>query len=58
MTGISIPNDIIQIQNNNVMCEVNGCYEQATNEIRVNTEHFGQISLFICKDCLPKFKVK
>ena len=57
MTAISIPNNIIDIQNNNVICEANGCYKQATNEIKLDVGQFGKISLFLCRNCLPKFKV-
>ena len=54
---ISIPNNIIDIQDNNVICEANGCYKQAANEIKLDVGQFGKISLFLCKNCLPKFKV-
>ncbi len=55
---ISIPNNIIDIQNNNVICEANGCYKQATNEIKLDVGQFGKISLFLCKECLPKFTIQ
>ena len=54
---ISIPNNIINIQDNNVICEANGCYKQATNEIRLDVGQFGKISLFVCRNCIPKFKI-
>ena len=54
---ISIPNNIIDIQNNNVICEANGCYKQATNEIKLDVGQFGKISLFVCSNCIPKFKI-
>ena len=54
---ISIPNNIIDIQDNNVICEANGCYKQATNEIKLDVGQSGKISLFLCKNCLPKFTI-
>jgi hypothetical protein len=45
---MSIPNNIIDIQDNNVICEANGCYEQATIEIKLDVGKFGKISLFLC----------
>jgi hypothetical protein len=54
---ISIPNNVIDIQRNNVICEANGCYKQATNEIKLDVGQFGKISLFLCKNCLPKFTI-
>jgi hypothetical protein len=55
--AISIPNNVIVIQDNNVICEANGCYKQATNEIELDIGQFGKILLFVCKNCIPKFKV-
>ena len=53
-----IPNNIIDIQDNNIICEANGCHKQATNEIKLDVGQYGKISLFLCKNCLPKFTVK
>ena len=53
----SIPNNIIDIQDNNIICEANGCYRQATNEIKLDVGQFGKLSLFLCRNCVPKFKV-
>jgi hypothetical protein len=55
ISAISIPNSIRDIQDNNVICEANGCYNQAANEIKLDVGQLGKISLFICKNCLPKF---
>ena len=44
----------IQLSNKQT-CEANGCYRQATNEIKLDVGQFGKISLFLCKECLPKF---
>ncbi|HET9805740.1 MAG TPA: hypothetical protein VFP49_02410 [Nitrososphaeraceae archaeon] len=57
ISAISIPNNIIDLQDNNVICEANGCYRQATNETKLDVGQFGKISLFLCRNCLPKFKV-
>jgi hypothetical protein len=57
ISAISIPNNIIDIQDNNVICEANGCYKQATNEIKLDVGQFGKLSLFLCRNCVPKFKV-
>ena len=57
ISSISIPNNIIDLQDNNVICEANGCYRQATNEIKLDVGQFGKISLFLCKDCVPKFTI-
>jgi hypothetical protein len=58
MTGISISNNIIHIRDNNVICEANGCYQQATIEIKLDVGQFGKIPLFLCANCLPKFTFK
>jgi len=57
IAAMSIPNNLIDIQDNNVICEANGCYKQATNEIKLDVGQFGKISLFLCKDCVPKFTI-
>jgi hypothetical protein len=58
IVDISIPNNIRYIQDNNVICEAIGCSKNATNEIKLDVGQFGKISLFLCKNCLPKFKGK
>ncbi|HJT83295.1 MAG TPA: hypothetical protein VJ697_02335 [Nitrososphaeraceae archaeon] len=55
--AMSLPNNIIDIQDNNVICEANGCYKQATNELELDVGQFGKISLFLCRNCIPKFKL-
>jgi hypothetical protein len=57
IVDISIPNNIRDIQDNNVICEANGCYKQATSEIKLNVGHFGKISLHLCRNCVPKFVI-
>jgi hypothetical protein len=57
MRSISIPHKKINIQDKNVICEANGCYKHATNEITLAIGQFGKISLFLCTNCIPKFKL-
>jgi hypothetical protein len=40
---------------NKQICEAIGCSKPATNKISLNVGKFGRISLFLCKECLPKF---
>ena len=40
---------------NKEICEAIGCSKPATDEISLNVGKLGRISLFLCKDCLPKF---
>ena len=49
---------IIALATNKQICEAVECSKNATNEIRLNVGKFGKISLFLCKDCLPKFTLK
>ena len=49
-------NNNITVEPNNYICEANGCYKQATNEIKLDVGQFGKISLFLCRNCIPKFK--
>jgi hypothetical protein len=58
MQRTSIPNNIVDIQDNNVICEGSECYKQATNEIKLDVGQFGKITLFLCKSCLPKFTIE
>ena len=53
-----IPNNIIDIQDNNIICEAIGCSQRAINEIKVEIGKYGTISLFLCTNCLPKFTSK
>ena|GEM_PF-1951991 len=58
IAAMSIPNPIIDIQDNQGICEANGCSKNATDELRVDVGKFGKITLFLCKNCLPKFITK
>ena len=57
MQHTSIPNNKIAKEVNKQICEANGCSKQATNEIKIDVGRFGKISLFLCTNCAPKFKV-
>ena len=46
----------ISNQISNLICEANGCKNNATEEIKINGGKFGQISLFLCEECISKFK--
>jgi hypothetical protein len=48
-------NNNIILEANNLICESNGCLEKATDEIKLDAGKFGKISLFLCKQCIPKF---
>jgi hypothetical protein len=50
-------NSIIALATNKHLCEAIDCSKTATDEISLNVGKFGKISLFLCKECLPKFKV-
>jgi hypothetical protein len=43
---------------NKEICEAIGCSKHATDEIKLDVGKYGKISLFLCKNCLPKFTVK
>jgi hypothetical protein len=50
--------NIIALATNKQTCEAIGCSKNATDEINLNVGKFGRISLFLCKECLPKFTIK
>ena len=58
MQSTSIPNNIIDIQDNKQICEALDCFEQATIEIKINAGKFGKIPLFLCKKCISKFTIQ
>ena len=45
----------ISLATNKQICEAIDCFKNATDEISLNVGKFGKISLFLCKECLPKF---
>ena len=50
-------NNIRTLATNNHICEANNCQYKATNEIKLDVGKFGKISLFLCRNCIPKFNV-
>lgn len=40
---------------NNYICEGVGCFEAATDRIKVKAGTLGEISLLLCTDCVSKF---
>ena len=48
-------NSLIATTTNNYICEANNCNTEATNEIKLDLGKYGQISIFLCKNCIPKF---
>ena len=56
MQHTSIPNNKIAKEVNKQICEANGCYKLATNKIKLDVGQLGKISLFLCKNCISKFK--
>jgi hypothetical protein len=50
--------DVIALATNKQICEAVGCSNFATNEIKLDIGKYGNISLFLCIDCLPKFSTK
>jgi hypothetical protein len=41
---------------NKDLCEAFGCYSKATTTIEVSVGVLGAIPLFLCVDCVSKFK--
>lgn len=37
------------------ICNALGCKEKAIKEIKLEVGKYGQISLFLCSTCIPKF---
>lgn len=38
-----------------MICEVQGCFNNANEEIRIAVGHIGEISVSICNNCKYKF---
>ena len=51
-------NNIIALATNKQICEAIDCFKNATDEIKLDVGKFGTISLFLCKECIPKFTKK
>jgi hypothetical protein len=50
-------NNSIKVQTNNHICYAVNCNRKATNVIELEVGQFGKISLFLCRNCTPKFKL-
>jgi len=50
-------NTIIKLESNNDICYSTNCNEKATSLIELDVGQFGKISLLLCRNCIPKFKV-
>jgi hypothetical protein len=37
------------------ICDAEGCFANATEEIKMSVGQFGSIDLYICSNCKPKF---
>ena len=46
------------IHTNKNICYAVNCKNEATNEIKLDLGKFGLITIFLCKNCLPKFRGK
>jgi hypothetical protein len=55
MQDTSIPYNKLCKEINKQICEAIDCFKNATDEISLKVGKFGKISLFLCKECLPKF---
>jgi hypothetical protein len=43
------------MQDNSIICESAGCEKKATLKVYVKVGEKGQIVLFLCKKCRPRF---
>lgn len=44
-----------QIVRERIKCDADGCDAAGTNAIKVNAGKFGNVTLFVCADCVGKF---
>jgi hypothetical protein len=44
-------------KSNDGVCEVQGCYAVAEEEMRVPVGQIGEITIVICRNCKPKFTI-
>jgi hypothetical protein len=57
MNDISASKDKV-VAYNSIICEANYCSKKAISEIKLDVGKFGQISLYLCDECIPKFDRK
>jgi hypothetical protein len=51
---IMIQNEV-DVTNNQCICEAQGCFAVAEEEIKVPVGKIGEINLSVCSKCKPKF---
>jgi hypothetical protein len=49
-------NQSILSQDNNSICEVIDCNEIAIQKLQLKAGIYGQIPIYVCKNCIEKFK--
>jgi hypothetical protein len=47
----------LSLEPNKHICEADGCFATAEEEIKISVGHIGEINLSICRKCKPKFIV-
>lgn len=45
-----------QVVKARIKCDAAGCQAAGINEIKVHAGRFGNVTLFVCTDCLGKFQ--
>ena len=45
----------LSLETNKQICEADGCFATAEEEIKISVGQFGEINLSICGNCKPKF---
>jgi hypothetical protein len=45
-----------QLVEERIKCDVAGCDEKGNNQLKVNAGKFGTVTLFVCSECIGKFR--
>ena len=48
----------LSLETNKQICEAEGCFATAGEEIKISVGQIGEIILSVCSNCKPKFMVK
>lgn len=48
----------LSLEPNKQICESDGCFATAEEEIKISVGQIGEINLSVCSNCKPKFIVK
>jgi hypothetical protein len=48
----------LSLETNKQICEADGCFATAEEEIKISVGQIGEINLSVCSNCKPKFVVK